>query len=68
MKLAVSPLSALAGTTLLTVKVRDTYGVLTVRLQFSPKKRLFQFFTEGIITQQFKTQNQSKKCICVKKT
>jgi len=60
MKLAVSPLPALDGTPLLTVKVRDTYGVLTVRLQFLSIKRLFQFFMEGIITQQFKKQNKAK--------
>ena len=60
MKLAVSPLPALDGTPLLTVIVRDTYGLITGHLLFLSIKRLSQFFTEGIITQQLKTQYQQK--------
>lgn len=44
MKLAVSPLPAFAGTTLLTGYLGDTYGLLTVRLQFLSIKRLAQSF------------------------
>ena len=44
MKLAVSPLPSLVGTALLTVKVRDTYGVLTGLLQLLPIKQPSQSF------------------------
>ena len=44
MKLAVSPLPALDCKVILTVKVRDTYGVLTGRLQFLSIKQLSQSF------------------------
>lgn len=60
MKLAVSPLPALVGTTLLTGYLGDTYGLLTGHLPFLSIKQPSQFFTEGVITQQFKIQNQQK--------